>query len=122
MYCTAECPVYVPYGPFFVNAFFFVSGYLIFRKQLSEPIISSDKKVFLSDSVKKKGMLNNILFKIAIPSILFSMIDFVPKTLIRGEGLTLDTFIIDTIVRGTQWFTCALCISELLIVLMLTKH
>ncbi len=122
MYCTAECPVYVPYGPFFVNAFFFVSGYLIFRKQLSEPIISSDKKVFLSDSVKQKGMLTNILFKIAIPSILFSMIDFVPKTLIRGEGLTLDTFIIDTIVRGTQWFTCALCISELLIVLMLTTR
>lgn len=25
--------------PFYVNAFFFVSGYLLFRKQLSEPLI-----------------------------------------------------------------------------------
>lgn len=122
MFSDAGCPVYMPYGPFFVNAFFFVSGYLIFRKQLSKPIISSDKRVFLSDSIKKNGMLTNILFKIAIPSILFSMIDFVPKTLIRGEGLTLDTFVIDTFVRGTQWFTCALCVSELLIVMMLVTR
>ena len=26
--------------PFYVNAFFFVSGYLLLRKQLSEPLIS----------------------------------------------------------------------------------
>lgn len=25
--------------PFYVNAFFFISGYLLFRKQLSEPLI-----------------------------------------------------------------------------------
>lgn len=29
------------YIPFFVNAFFFVSGYLLFRKQLSQEICSS---------------------------------------------------------------------------------
>lgn len=25
--------------PFYVNAFFFISGYLLFRKQLSEPLV-----------------------------------------------------------------------------------
>lgn len=35
--------VSTPFGsyihPYYVNAFFFISGYLLFRKQLSEPLI-----------------------------------------------------------------------------------
>lgn len=27
------------YAPFFVNSFFVISGYLLFKKQLSEPIV-----------------------------------------------------------------------------------
>ena len=33
--------------PFYVNAFFFVSGYLLFRKQLSEPLISQKSLDYL---------------------------------------------------------------------------
>jgi uncharacterized membrane protein YcfT len=28
------------YDPFFINCFFFLSGYLLFRKQLSQPVIN----------------------------------------------------------------------------------
>lgn len=34
--------------PFYVNAFFFVSGYLLFRKQLSAPTIGERYKEFLT--------------------------------------------------------------------------
>ena len=33
--------------PFYVNAFFFVSGYLLFRKQLSDPLISQRASEYL---------------------------------------------------------------------------
>jgi peptidoglycan/LPS O-acetylase OafA/YrhL len=34
--------------PFYVNAFFFVSGYLLFWKQLSAPRIDEDRKAYMS--------------------------------------------------------------------------
>ena len=46
---AVHCQIYYDYWlgsinnfihPFYVNAFFFVSGYLLFRKQLSEPLIN----------------------------------------------------------------------------------
>lgn len=33
--------------PLYVNAFFFVSGYLLFRKQLSEPLITKRASEYL---------------------------------------------------------------------------
>lgn len=33
--------------PFYVNAFFYVSGYLFFRKQLSVPVIGEKSKEYI---------------------------------------------------------------------------
>lgn len=38
--------------PWYVNAFFFVSGYLLFWKQLSEPKILEDRKLYVLMGVK----------------------------------------------------------------------
>lgn len=38
--------------PFYVNAFFFVSGYLMLRKQLSEPFISQNAGKYIVGGVK----------------------------------------------------------------------
>lgn len=35
-------------NPWYVNAFFFVSGYLLFWKQLSSPRIDEDRKAYMS--------------------------------------------------------------------------
>lgn len=35
------------YAPWYVNAFFFVSGYLLFWKQLSSPRIDEDRKAYI---------------------------------------------------------------------------
>ena len=78
------CPVSIPYGPFFVNAFFFVSGYLIFRKQLGTKVFSFCLKEYFKSNTSKNGMLTNMFWRIAIPSALFSMIDYLPKRIVGG--------------------------------------
>ena len=35
-------------NPWYVNAFFFISGYLLFRKQLKEPLITESKLLYIS--------------------------------------------------------------------------
>ena len=39
--------------PYYVNAFFFVSGYLLFRKQLAEPLILEDRQKYLMGGAKR---------------------------------------------------------------------
>lgn len=95
----------IEYGPFFVNAFFFVSGYLLFRKFKSDN--SSDTRL---------KTLKNIFFKICIPSMIFSTIDYIPKNIVNGVPMSVGGFAFDVMLRGTNWFTCALAVAELLLV------
>lgn len=101
--------------PWFVNAFFFISGYLLFWKQLSEPKISENRKAYLSKDGEGRKLFFNIVFRIIIPSIIFSIIEFVPSCLIQGHGITLGYALKKTIGGGTYWFTSALAVSELLL-------
>ena len=82
---------------FYVNAFFFVSGYLLFWKQLSEPMI----------------------YRVVIPSVLFSMIEFLPSCMIQGRNIDVSFALYKTIGGGTYWFTSALAVSELILLAML---
>lgn len=108
------------YRPFFVNAFFFVSGYLLFKKQLSQRSLIIDKWLW----IKNEGcqFLKSILFKLIIPTIIFSAAMFAPKVLLRGSEITLNNFIHDTIMGGSIWFTSALAVAELLIFIPLSMH
>lgn len=116
---TNTSPIPIPYGPLFVNAFFFVSGYLIFRKQLGATEVSLDYKAFWKKNVRGNGMLPNIFWKIAVPSALFSMIDYIPRQLVGGGTISLSDFLINTLVRGTNWFTCSLFVAELVLFVLL---
>ena len=95
----------IAYGPFFVNAFFFVSGYLLFRKFKSDNSLDA-----------KLRTLKNIFFKICIPSMIFSTIDYIPKNIVNGVPMSVGGFAYDVMLRGTNWFTCALAVAELLLV------
>ena len=115
-------PINIPYGFFFVNAFFFVSGYLIFSKQMEKNEIGRNIKEFWNTNIVGRGMLPNIIFKIAIPSVIFSILDYIPKVMIRGGEMSFWMFFYETFLRGTNWFTCALTISEIIIfILLLTR-
>ena len=107
------------YGPFFFNFFFFVSGYLIFRKQFSEEEINLSFSQYRRRIVQVGGAIPNIAFKIAIPSILFSMLLFVPRCIARRESLDIIYFLETTVLRGTYWFTCSLFVAEFVLYLLL---
>ena len=105
---------------FNVNAFFFISGYLLFWKQLSSPRIDANAKEFLTNGAK--NTIINVIFRIAIPSILFSLIVFFPKFMLKGEDFTAIEFIQDTVGGTTFWFTSALVLAEfVLIALLITR-
>ena len=107
--------------PLYVNAFFFVSGYLLFRKQLSEPLISQRTSEYILVG-GGKILLVNIIFRLMIPSTLFAAIEFLPSHLLRGMTFDLGTLLYKTIGGCTYWFTSALVVAELLILLMLVSR
>lgn len=59
-------------------------------------------------------LLKNILFRLAIPSIVFAIVLYFPKNFIRGIAFETETFLFDTIGGGCVWFTCSLTLAELL--------
>lgn len=113
-YCKFELgTVRLLYLPFFTNAFFFVSGYLLFRKQLSSEIIKLDSSSWMYSLGGQ--YLNNIIFKLVIPTFLFTIITFIPKLLLRGGDLVMIDGIEAALLGETYWFTCALAVSEILL-------
>ncbi len=107
------------YLTIYVNAFFFVSGYLLFWKQLSSPKIDEDKALYVSRNGGGKALLNNVIFRIVIPSILFSVIEFFPSCIIQDRGIDIEFALYKTIGGGTYWFTSALAVSELTLLFLL---
>ena len=59
--------------------------------------------------------MSNIVYKIIVPTILFSVINYFPKIILRGAGVDFWSFLRDTLLGGSLWFTCALAVSEILI-------
>ena len=105
---------------FNTNAFFFVSGYLLFWKQLSSPRIDAGPKQYIRENMKKT--LTNLLFRIVIPSILFSVVIFLPKILLRDISFSTKEFVYDTIGGTTCWFTSALVVAEIIILILLISR
>lgn len=105
------------YLPFYVNAFFFVSGYLLFWKQLSAPKINEMRKEYVTGGGITLAL--NVLYRIVIPSILFSTIEFFPKKLIKGDEIIVSDCLFETLGGCTYWFTSALVVAELLFLLLL---
>lgn len=90
-------------APFYVNGFFFISGYLLFKSYLK-------KDRYLKNDYFKS--VKNILFKLVIPTILFSVIAYIPK---HGTITNASHFMIYTIGGTAFWFTSALAVSQTLI-------
>ncbi len=103
--------------PVYVNTFFIISGYLLFRKQLSSPIINEQTSEYMKNDGKK--YIQNVVFRLMIPSLLFSVLEFFPSYILRGYKLSFVDFFVKTIGGGTYWFTAALAISELLVFVVL---
>lgn len=106
--------------PFYVNAFFFISGYLLFRKQLSPSIIDEKRAEYLSGG--GGTLITNSFFRIVIPSILFSVIEYIPKKIIRSNDIDINDLLWETIGGRTYWFTSALVVAQIILLLMFTSR
>lgn len=101
-------------GPFYVNTFFFISGYLLMNKQFKNNRI---KRYTLSREYKEDIM--NTIFKIMIPTIIFSAIIYLPK----NEGsFNLHHFLYNVLGGTSLWFTSALAVSQLVIFTLLLSR
>lgn len=97
----------VQYGvfftPFYVNAFFFVSGYLMFRKYLN--CDNFTRSMYLN-------ALQNAVFRLMIPSIIFSAVIFLPKMLFHGAEVSINAFLVNVFGGVSFWFTSALFVAQ----------
>ena len=109
--------LYWLYDPVYVNAFFFVSGYLLFGKQLSKPLADENRKEYVRSG--GRNMLGNVFFRIMVPSVIFAIIEYWPKHMIKGGGLSVVSFLTETVGGGTYWFLSALAVAQLLFVILL---
>ena len=116
-YLRDELPINCWIYPWYVNAFFFVSGYLLFWKQLTEPKIREARRFYILKGSGRQ-LMYNVFFRIVIPSIIFSIIEFFPSCLIQGRGINFSFALYKTLGGGTYWFTSALVVAELVLLLL----
>lgn len=108
------------YRPFFVNLFFIISGYLFFRKYFTDSIYH-----FQSGKLKSNvriDYLSNVFYKLAIPTILFSLFIYFPKKIIRNDTIDLHSLLMDTIGGGSMWFTCAMVVAQFILFIMMLRR
>lgn len=114
-------PINNVFRPFYVNAFFLVSGYLLFKKQWSESMLSQSVRNWISP-MGGRLLISNVMYRLAIPTILFAFINFFPKKIIRGEGIEVKDLLMDTLGGCSLWFTCSLVLVELFIFVILLSR
>ena len=95
--------------PFYVNAFFFVSGYLLFRKWLS-----IDNSVMMSRESYWKS-LKNLVFKLILPTIVFASVLYIPKILFNNGDVSVGEYFYDVWGGISFWFTSALLVSQIVL-------
>lgn len=100
------------FTPFRVVVFFFISGFLFFRKRLQTSPLSDSKK---RDSKEYTGALKHLMFRLAIPTILFATLIYIPKCLFHGNELHFSQYLHDVIGGTSYWFTSALTVAQVIL-------
>ncbi len=95
-------------SPFFVNAFFFVSGYLLFGKWLFV-----DSSLLTKNEYKRS--LCNLFFRIVVPMLLFSTLIYIPKQVFHGNELSIGKYAKDVLGGISYWFTATLAVAQLIL-------
>ena len=93
---------------FYVNAFFFASGYLFYRKWLFADSSFLTKKEYVKS-------LQNVFFRIVVPMLLFSTLIYLPKQMFHGKELSLGKYALDVLGGISYWFTATLAVAQLIL-------
>lgn len=94
--------------PFYVNAFFFVSGYLFYGKWLKSNLLNTVNGGYL-DAIR------NLLFRLVVPTLIFSTLFFIPKLVFHGNDIGLTSYFIHVLGGISYWFTSALAVAQLIL-------
>lgn len=104
-YYSGNC--IIDYSLYVVNAlvvFFFISGYLMFRKTTNGEIVEF--------SLRHKA--NSILRTLVVPYFIFTSIIYIPKVLVHDVTFSTVNMITDILYGQASWFIAALCVAELI--------
>lgn len=93
--------------PFYVNAFFFVSGYLFFGKWLIHRKLTDINGGGYRDAIK------NLFFRLVLPTILFSSLIYIPKIAFHAGSFSLGNYVFEVFGGISYWFTSALTVAQL---------
>lgn len=91
------------FRPFFLEFFFFISGYLM---------LIPGKRLDI------KHKLNSILSKMIWPYFVFTTIIWVPKMIKHGRDIDIASYFVDVFGGTASWFIAALIVAELMILLL----
>ena len=94
--------------PFYVNAFFFVSGYLFFS--------SLNRGGDSLAAIRKK--IHSVVYRLVIPTILFATLMYLPKMLFHGNDTDFSQYFLYVWGGVSYWFTSALAVAQLILLLL----
>lgn len=100
--------------PFYVNAFFFVNGYLFFRKYLQ--VVDTYNFVNLWKNFQ------NVVFRLIIPTIVFASIIFIPKLFFHDQEISILRYFYDVFGGISFWFTSTIAISQIILLCLLLSR
>lgn len=95
------------FKPFYVNAFFFVSGYLFFKKQF--------RHIDNYNFVNFEKNLQNVIFRLVIPTIVFATIMYVPKLLFHDKDISIVQYVYDVFGGISFWFTSSIVVAQIIL-------
>lgn len=102
--------------PFYVNTFFFISDYLLFKKYMKVPeTISFPKKEY-------HKLIANVIFRLVIPTLVFSTLIYIPKMIFHGNPLSFGQYLHDVWGGTSYWFTSALSVAQILLAVLLLSQ
>lgn len=119
-YGTGGAPRLFPaYEAVYVNAFFFVSGYLLLGHYLQGAGKASGVRFarLSTNDLRREGA--RLLWRLAVPMWLFSTLLFVPKMWFHAQGLSLADFAREVLGGTALWFPSTLLVAQAVLLLLL---
>lgn len=101
-YCGGDRILSVFISPACMAVFFFVSGYLFFRKAHDA-----------GQTQTWRHQLGNVFFRLVVPTMFFAALLYVPKALCHHQALCWSDFGFSVVGGTTFWFTSALALIQI---------
>lgn len=102
VYCGGDRILSVFISPACMAVFFFVSGYLFFRKAHDA-----------GQTQTWRHQLGNVFFRLVVPTMFFAALLYVPKALFHHQALCWSDFGLSVFGGTTFWFTSALALIQI---------